>query len=572
VMTLNDQFRDSEAHIRSVLDHVADGIITLDEDSRIESFNRAATRLFGYAPQEVIGQPFTLLVPTAEDQPELIGRHRRPDSHASSLTAVQKDGSTFALELDLSKVHLGTRTIHIGCLRDVSAQQLYHDQLEQAALHDPLTGLPNRVLFTERAEHALRVGLRTNEPLALLLLDLNGFKAVNDSLGHHAGDVLLKIVAERLTGCLRKGDTVARLGGDEFAVLPLGRTDLASAAAVVWKIQQALAPPFEIDEHVVSVSASIGIALAPDHGEQVGNLLRRADLAMYDAKRSGTGYAMFSAEQEDAPARRLNLLTDVRNCIARGELVLHYQPKIDLTTQRTTGVEALIRWNHPTRGLLQPGEFMPEVEKTQLILPITDWVVETALRQLHDWRELGFDLTMAINISSRSLAAGTDFFGHLEKQKAKWNIPAEQLTFELTEGALLDTGVPGLLERLKTMDERLSIDDFGTGYSSLAYLRRLPVVEIKADRSFVTSMATVHDDAIIVCAIIDLAHNLGLWVVAEGIEDEPTLHRLIEAGCDTAQGYYFSRPLPAEQLMGWLESSPFGYLGGEGQTLSERAA
>jgi EAL domain-containing protein (putative c-di-GMP-specific phosphodiesterase class I) len=267
---------------------------------------------------------------------------------------------------------------------------------------------------------------------------------------------------------------------------------------------------------------------------------------------------VFTAEQEDAPARRLALFTALRGCIDRDELVLHYQPKLDLTTGETAGVEALIRWNHPSGRLMMPDAFMPEVEGTELMSPITEWVLNEALRSLRQWRDDGYDLTMAVNVGASCLGPETRLFDTVDELVRRWGIPPEKLTLELTESALLDTAVPELMWQLEHMDERLSIDDFGTGYSSLVYLQRLPVVEIKADRQFVATMATVPADAVIVRSIIDLAHNLSLNVVAEGVEDEATMNLLIEYGCDQAQGYYFSRPLSKDRLTQWLETSPFG--------------
>jgi diguanylate cyclase (GGDEF)-like protein/PAS domain S-box-containing protein len=560
------QFRDSEARTRSVLENVADGIVTVSGEGIIESFNRAATQLFGYTEREAIGQPFAMMVGPkhprdfanhAEAKRQILTPGLRSGRSAVSVGR-RKDGSTFPMELDLSDVQLGTGTIHIGCMRDISERESYTQALQHQALHDDLTGLPNRVLFGDRVTHAISAALRAGESLVLLVMDLDEFKQVNDTLGHQHGDALLKLVTERLVACLREGDTVARLGGDEFGILPGGSIDLAAAATIVWKIQQALEPTFRVDGHAIEVNASIGIALAPTHGDNVDDLLRRADLAMYDAKRSGAGYAMFAAEQEETPARRLALLGDLRRCIERDELVLHYQPKVDLATGQTVGVEALIRWNHPSGRLVGPVEFMPEVERSELMIPITEWVIGEALSQLGSWRSEGYDLTMAVNIGARCLAAGSSLFETVDELTAKWGVPPDRLTFELTEVALIDTRVPGMLAELESMDERLSIDDFGTGYSSLVYLQRLPVVEIKADKSFVMTMCTVKDDAVIVRSIIDLAHNLGVKVVAEGVEDKATMNLLYEYGCDEAQGYYFSRPVPGDDLVPWLETSPFG--------------
>ncbi len=566
VTTLSYQFRDSEARARSVLDNVADGIVTLSDDGTIESFNRAATDLFGYTEQQAIGRAFSTMV-GARGPRDLDG-----DGKAEEKSPVQqesggpptesvgrrRDGSTFPMELELSQVQLGARQIHIGCLRDISERRSYTETLQHQALHDDLTGLPNRVLFGDRVDHAIRAATRESESLALMVMDLDEFKQVNDTLGHQYGDVLLKLVTERLVGCLRDGDTVARLGGDEFGILPMTGTDLAGAAAVAWKLQQALEAPFFVKDHDIDVRASIGITLVPDHGDNIDDLLRRADLAMYDAKRSGSGYAMFAAEQEDAPARRLALLGNLRHCVERDELVLHYQPKIDLATRKTIGVEALVRWNHPSGKLLMPDAFMPEVENSELMIPITKWVVGEALDRLRAWRAEGYDLTMAVNLGARCLTQGTGIFETVDELVTASGVPPGRLTFELTESALIDTETPGLLARLQDMDQQLSIDDFGTGYSSLLYLQQLPVAEIKADKSFVTTLASVDDDAVIVRSIIDLAHNLGVEVVAEGVEDEETMNLLIDYGCDAAQGYFFSRPVPGGELTGWLESSSFG--------------
>ena len=566
VTNLGRQSRDSEAQIRSVLDNVADGIVTVDSEGMIESFNRSAGTVLGYSEDEAVGQPFSLMLApkhigdfaTHEQATmQILATHTR-DAGWSECKGLRKDGTTFPMEIDVSMVELGDRQVHVACLRDVSERLRHTETLEYNALHDDLTDLPNRVLFEDRASNAIRLALRAEDPLALLLMDLDEFKLVNDTLGHHCGDELLKQVAARLVECLRDGDTVARLGGDEFAILPLGGTDLPAAASIAWKIQRALEPPFVIDGHSVDMHASIGMVLAPLHGDNVDDLLRRADLAMYGAKRSGGGYALFASEQEEVPARRLALLDDLRQCVERDELTLHYQPKIDLATQETIGVEALVRWNHPSGRLLMPGEFIPEIEGNELMVSISKWVIGAALDQLRAWRDDGFDLSVAVNLGARCLTHESGVLETVEELTAASGVPADKLTLELTESALIDTAGPDLLSRLTSMDERLSIDDFGTGYSSLVYLQRLPVVEVKADRSFVSSLATVKDDAVIVRSIVDLAHNLSLHVVAEGVEDQETLDLLLEFGCDAAQGYFFSRPVPAQELVPWLESSPFG--------------
>jgi diguanylate cyclase len=385
---------------------------------------------------------------------------------------------------------------------------------------------------------------------------LDGFKQVNDTLGHDRGDRLLQQVATRLATALREPDVIARLGGDEFAILPAEAADLAAAAAVALKIQQTCTPAFVVDGQSVRVSASIGIALFPEHGSSTGELLRRADAAMYLAKRSGRGHAVFDAEHETHSARQLALLTDLRQCITRDQLVLHYQPKIDLDTREIFGVEALLRWQHPDRGLLLPASFIPEIERTELIEPVTRWLLHHALRQQHTWLQQGIDLTMAINISAASLTIGSSLPDIVAELTETWGTAPGRLTLELTEDALIDPAAPELLARLHTMGAQLSIDDYGTGHSSLAHLQRLPVDEIKIDKSFITHLCPASDDDVIVRSTVELAHNLGLSVVAEGVENQTAMDLLLGYECDSVQGYLFSRPCPAEQLTTWLTDSP----------------
>ncbi len=357
---------------------------------------------------------------------------------------------------------------------------------------------------------------------------------------------------------MRESDTVARLGGGEFAILPSGETDVEAAAAIAWKVREAFDEPFMIGDEAVQARVNVGIAFFPQHGRESADLLRRADQAMDEAKRSGSGLAVFVAEPEDHTARRLTLLSELRDGIPRGELVLHFQPKVDLATRQTTGVEALVRWQHPTAGLLMPAQFMPEAERSELIEPLTRWVLDAALQQQHLWRDAGRDLTMAVNISARSLTRGSDLPEVVAELTDNWDVAPGMLILELTESALIDADAPVVLDRLHAMGERLAIDDFGTGHSSLVYLQRLPIDQIKVDRSFVMKLASSPSDAVIVRSTIDLAHNLGVTVVAEGVEDYLALDLLIEYGCESAQGYFFTRPRSADDLTAWLAESPFG--------------
>jgi diguanylate cyclase (GGDEF)-like protein/PAS domain S-box-containing protein len=567
ITLLNAALRDSEARSRAILQNVADGIVTANEDGLIESFNRSARRLFGYREEEVVGQPLKLIIaPGHRDDCSDVAHPRRRLLDAKDVppqptetVGRRKDGSCFPMEMDMSLMQIGARTFTIGCVRDISACRAYTKAIEHRRLHDDLTGLPNRTLFADRVDRAIASADRSDESCAVLLVDLDEFREINGTLGRNHGDALLKAIAERLRRVLRSSDTVARMGDDEFGILPYGETDVETAAVIAWKVRAAFEHPFVISGHVVDMHASIGIAFFPQHGIVTSDLLRRADLAMHQAKRSGSGLAVFAASAGDQTGRRLTLLSELRDGIARDELVLHFQPKINLgSARRTTGVEALVRWRHPTDGLLMPTQFMPEAERSELIEPLTKWVLDEALGQQRLWRDAGLQLTMAVNISARCLIPGSHLPDVVSKLTDSWGIAAGDLILELTESAVIDAGVPSVLDLLHAMGEHLAVDDFGTGHSSLVYLQRLPIDQIKIDRSFVVNLASVPADAIIVRSTIDLAHNLGLTVVAEGVEDEAAHAMLVEYGCDAAQGYYFSRPRAAEDLTTWLAESPFG--------------
>ncbi len=560
ITALNTALRESDIRTQAVLDNVADAIFILDGGGVIESVNRSVGRLFGYHAGEPVGHPFAFMI-APECRHELRGldavlTHVKGAPNLTTETLGRReDGSTFAVELECGEMQHDERTFTLVCVRDISERRAHTDALERLALHDSLTGLANRTLFGDLLTRSLASGKRANEPRAVLMLDLDGFKQVNDTLGHDRGDTLLKQVAERLVETLRESDTVARLGGDEFAILPTDSIDLEAAVGVALKIQQACELPFTISGETVHVSPSIGIAVSPEHGSTSTELLHRADLAMYSAKRSGDGHAVFVTGQEAETADHLSLLQDLGHCVSREELVLHYQPKIDLATRKITGVEALVRWQHPIHGLLAPEHFMPEVERTHLLAPVTRWVLDKALRQQRLWRDRGIDLTMAVNVSARSLRAASTLPETVSELTQLWDTAPGRLTLELTESALIGEAAAAILTRLHTMGEVLSIDDFGTGYSSLAYLQRLPVNEIKIDRSFVKNLASASDDAIIVRSTIELAHKLGLRVIAEGVEDENVARLLVKYECDEAQGYHYARPAVAEGLWELLTDS-----------------
>jgi diguanylate cyclase (GGDEF)-like protein/PAS domain S-box-containing protein len=567
ITTLNAALAASEVRARAVLQNVADGIVTAGDGGLIETFNRSARSLFGYREVEIIGQPLHLLVaPGHHEEFSEMARAKWSMLDADGVPAesvetigCRKDGSSFPMEMDVSQMQVGAQTFAIACFRDISGRKAYTDALEHRALHDDLTGLPNQTLFMDRLNRELAFAERANESRAVLLVDLDKFGVINDRLGRQRGDAVLQAVAGRLRGAMRDADTVGQTGSDSFGILPSGESDVGAAAAIAWKVREVFDHPFLITGDSIDVNASIGIALFPQDGPSSDAIMRRARLAVGQAKSSGEGLAVFAIDPEDQTARRLTLLNDLRVGIARNELILHYQPKVDLTGGlRTTGVEALVRWQHPTGGLLMPAEFMPEAEESELIEPLTKWVLNEAVRQQSLWSDAGIDLTMAVNVSAHSLTQHSDLPDTVAGLTEAWGVSPGRLTIEVTENAVINSDMTHVLELLRAMGERLSIDDFGTGHSSLAYLQNLTVDEIKIDRSFVMNLCTVRGDATIVRSTIELAHNLGLTVVAEGIEEEAALQILVDDGCDIGQGYFFSRPCPAEELTAWLTESPFG--------------
>jgi diguanylate cyclase (GGDEF)-like protein len=424
------------------------------------------------------------------------------------------------------------------------------DETNLKTLHDPLTELPNRTLFKDRVQQAIHLASRTNAMLAVLLLDLDRFKEINDSLGHHHGDLLLREIGPRLTALLRDADSVARLGGDEFVVLLVNVPSEAAAVHVAQKMRAALQKPFEIQELNLHVDASIGIALYPAHGSDVDTLLQRADVAMYTAKAGGSGVEVYAAHRDENSPSKLALTGDLKYAIDGDELTLHYQPKIHIRTGAVQGVETLVRWEHPLRGLISPGEFVPMAESTGLIEPMTMEILKIALRQCKAWKEAGTELTVAVNLSTRNLL-DPKLPTEIGKLLKKYNLESRLLEVEITESSMMADPAKAhdILTRLSAMGIRIAIDDFGTGHSSLAYLKRLPVHTLKIDKSFVVNMATDENDFVIVQSTIDLAHNLGLEVVAEGVETEEVWTQLRHLGCDIAQGYWRGRPVPGDELM-----------------------
>lgn len=449
---------------------------------------------------------------------------------------------------------LGLVVLFASLLRIVA---LASRRLRRQALHDALTNLPNRTYLHRVGARALAAAQRSGTPAALLLIDLDRFKEVNDTLGHDHGDELLIEVTGRLRAALRGRDLLARLGGDEFAVLLPEVPHRGAVAEVAQRLHRALEAPFALRGVAVGLEASIGVAICPDDGHDITTLLRRADVAMYDAKASGTRIESYALERDPYSPERLALLAELRQAIDRDELVLHYQPKVSLADGRLSGVEALVRWEHPQRGVLPPGEFLPLAERTGLIGDLTRWVLRSALRRCRAWRDDGLDLPVAVNLAAANIVDATlpDAIASL---LAELGLPGDRLECEISEHTVMSDPrrATEVLGRLRTLGVRLSLDDFGTGQSSLSYLKRLPLDEVKIDRSFVMGMCRDDGDAAIVRSTIDLARHLGLEVVAEGVESAEVIEALAELRCDVAQGFYLGRPIPGEQLAGWLDAHP----------------
>ncbi|MBW8827677.1 MAG: EAL domain-containing protein [Acidobacteria bacterium] len=487
-----------------------------------------------------------LIAPLRRVDGEIIGMMLAGDRLGEQRTFSVEDLKLFEALANHAGVSLENRHL-IDRLRSEAADK------EHQALHDALTGLPNRLLFQRRVDQAILTN--RSSKVAVMLLDLDRFKEVNDTLGHHNGDLLLQEVGDRLRRTLRAGDTVARLGGDEFGVLLPDLAGGEAAVAAASGVRAALERPFAIGEMTLDVGASIGIALWPDHGDDATVLYQRADVAMYAAKESQRGVEVYEAARDTYSLERLALVGELRSAIDRGDLAVHYQPKADIVTGRVLGVEALVRWYHPRHGPVPPEEIIRIAEQTGIIRQLTLWVLGQALRQCRTWRRNGQNFDVAVNLSFRNIV-DAELPNDVRRLLDEVGLPPSALTFEMTESSIMIDPIRtiALLSRLRQMGIGLAIDDFGTGYASFSHLRRLPVDEIKIDKSFVTHLASDESDAVIVRTIIDLGRNLGLRVVAEGVEDRASLDILAAAGCDVAQGYLLTPPLPADELDRWLDA------------------
>ena len=560
--------RRSEERSRATTRYARQAIVTLDADGRVVSFNRGAERTFGYSEAEVVGKPIDFLIPESVGNALLSGLRRLPVSEDEAvdagqdleLTALRRDASEFPVELSLSAWETSEGRFYTAIVRDITdrratdqQRETFELQLAQRALHDPLTSLPNRALLTDRMEHALARASRRSSSVALLCLDLDRFKIINDGYGHHAGDQLLVAVSERLQNVLRPDDTIARTGGDEFAVLCEDVSGRADAVALVERVERALSAPFLVETQEVTVTATIGVATAPGASGRADQLLRDAEVAMEQARQRGRGqHALYDESMRADVAAQLAVEHDLRVAIRDRQLRLHYQPIVDLDTSTVTGVEALVRWQHPTRGLLLPHEFVALAEETGLIVPLGRWVLEQACLQGAAWqRQLApaDRLRVSVNVSARQFQqpSWADEVAHV---LLATGFEAGQLVLEITESVLMeDTETTSRrLGELRELGVRIAIDDFGTGYSSLGYLRQYPFDILKVDKSFIDGVAEGPHESALARAVIKLAATLKMDAVAEGVSTRRQAATLRRLRCRFAQGYYFSRPQPPEAI------------------------
>jgi diguanylate cyclase (GGDEF)-like protein/PAS domain S-box-containing protein len=557
------QAEDTAQRLGRILDNSTNEIYVFGADSmRFLQANQGAQKNLGYSLDELRAMTPLDIKPdfSREGFEQLIAPLKSGEQEAISFVTNhrRKDGSLYPVEIGLQLSRNETPPVFVAIVQDITERKHAEERLSYLAYYDTLTGLPNRQLLRDRLRQTMFEADRSSRVAAVMLLDLDRFKFINDTLGHEAGDTLLKGVAERLTACVRHGDTVARLGGDEFTVVLANVAQVDDVAFVTKKILESFAQPFTIAGRELFVSPSIGITLYPHDDRDIDNLLKNADAAMYHAKESGRNtFQFFTAELNERAVQRLELETALRHALERDEFLLHYQPVMDLKTGQPKGVEALLRWRHPQRGLVPPLDFIPLAEETGLIVPIGEWVLRTACAQAKAWHAAGFcGLHMAVNISGRQFQQ-QNLTALVTTVLAETGLDPQCFNLELTESVLMrnvDAAI-AVMGELDAVGVGFSIDDFGTGYSSLSYLKRFPIDVLKIDRSFVCDITTDPDDAAIVTAIMALAHTLDIAVVAEGVETQEQLAFLRARGCDVMQGYYFSKPVDAEALTALLKKT-----------------
>ena len=556
IVTRRDDLRRRRVS-EQVFDQTAEGIVITDLERRIISVNRAFSEITGYAAEEALGRHPEDLLRSGRHDPEIYRQIEASlagqGSWRGEMWHRRKSGEIYPEWLAISLVRdaAGCPEHYIGIFSDISQQKRDAERIRFLAYYDALTGLPNRTLLADRAAKAIAVAQRNGARVAVLFMDLDGFKHVNDSLGHLLGDALLQLVGQRLGQQTRRADTLSRFGGDEFVLLLTESEGPESIAAAARRCLDALSTPFELDGHDIDITTSIGISVFPDDGQTLEALVKNADTAMYQAKESGRNqFRFFETAMNARATARATLGNDLRRALERNELFLHYQPQAEITSGDIVGVEALVRWQHPQLGTIPPADFIPVAEEIGLIGRLGEWVLNEACRQAVAWQRAGLPhIPVAVNLSALQLRS-PDFLDSVRRALQSAGLDAHWLELELTESVLMHQ-VDSVMQTLHGLSElgiRIAIDDFGTGYSSLAYLRRLAIDKLKIDRSFIRDLSVDPEDALIVATIIRMAHSLRLRVIAEGVEASEQLATLRAQGCDEIQGYHLSRPLPADAL------------------------
>ncbi|VAX07065.1 diguanylate cyclase/phosphodiesterase (GGDEF & EAL domains) with PAS/PAC sensor(s) [hydrothermal vent metagenome] len=557
---IHEAFRHAELNEKNeqltrIFESTLEGILITDEKGVIQSVNPAFTLITGYSAAEAIGQTPAMLKSDRHDAEHFRAMWQalvQNGQWEGEIWNRRKNGEIYPQWLVLTAImdNEGNPSQYVGLFNDITEQKKNEERIRHQAYHDALTELPNRLLFNDRLQVALAQARRTDEQLAIMFIDLDRFKNINDSLGHSVGDQLLQGMAQRLLDCTRDEDTVARMGGDEFTVMLPRIRLLGDVDQVARKVLDGLSKPLRVEGHELVVTASIGISLYPDDGKQAEALMKNADSAMYSAKEQGKNkYQFYSADMNASAMEHFTLETQLRHALEHEEFVLHYQPQVEINSGRLIGFEVLVRWQHPELGLVLPGKFITLLEETGLIVPVGEWILNQACRQNHAWREAGLaPVRVAVNFSSHQFREVP--VSQVVAQALKdSDLSADGLEVEITEGVLMDDIEQSCetLQQLRDMGVAIAIDDFGTGYSSLSYLKQFPVDMLKIDLSFVRDITCNPQDMEIVTSIIAMAHGLELGVIAEGVETEEQLQLLSELGCDQIQGYLTGRPLASEQ-------------------------
>jgi len=548
--------RDSEARNRNILETAADAIITVDETGRIEGFNRAAEQIFRAPAAEVIGGPYSDLLPASS---LAVLRHKTAEGADMAVDPIElmvtrRSGEAFPSQISLSSVEVEGRRLYTAIVRDITEQKRIEGRLETMALHDELTGLPNRRLLVDRIHEAIARARRWGSPVAVMFLDLDRFKLVNDSLGHDVGDLLLVLVAARIRAAIRETDTLARLGGDEFVILCESLHGMDSVSELAVRVAASLEAPFTVGGEEVFVTASLGIVVWDGGDETPVDLLRAADTAMYRAKDHGRArFELFDEAMQAWVSARLELESGLRHAIEREELRVHYQPIVSFDGGRVTHLEALARWDRPNAGIVMPDEFIGIAEETGLIVAVGEWILHRVVADCSAWQDVAPGVGASVNVSARQLTTG-DFRAAVRTALDETGLDPRLLTLEITESVLLDDTARNLAEirELRSLGVRLALDDFGTGFSSLTYLRRLPIDALKIDESFVSSIDTETGDTVLLRTIVELGRAYELDVVAEGIDSPSKLEALRAMGCRYGQGYLFGRPAPVHDAVAAL--------------------